>query len=292
MAVSSEQLATFGAIVDLGTFEAAARKLSVTPSAVSQRIRALESHVGQVLLVRSTPCRVTDAGAVLLRMARQQQMLEEEALGDLSGARMTTMNLPVAVNADSLATWFHELIEKSASWEDTTLQIHLEDETLSSRLLRQGEVLGAVTSDPAPVQGCSVQPLGKMRYLPVATPQFLQKWRLNSELPWASMPVVRFNANDHLPIRLLRAHGVKGNPPTPFIPSAEGYLAAVQAGLGWGMVPEDKLTEHLAARRLVRLHERDKVDILLYWQHWRLSSPRLERLTAAIASAAAASLRH
>ncbi len=81
MAVSSEQLATFGAIVDLGTFEAAARKLSVTPSAVSQRIRALESHVGQVLLVRSTPCRVTDAGAVLLRMARQQQILEEEALG-------------------------------------------------------------------------------------------------------------------------------------------------------------------------------------------------------------------
>lgn len=291
MAVSSEQLATLITIVDLGTFEAAARELSVTPSAVSQRIRGLESHVGQVILVRASPCRVTEAGAVLLRMARQQRLLEDEALGELSGTGRTAVNLPVAVNADSLATWFRALLQEAGSWEDTTLQIHLEDETLSSRLLRQGEVLGAITSDPAPVQGCSVQALGKMRYLPVATPEFLRRWRRPSGLPWGSMPVVRFNADDQLPLRLLRARGIKESPPTPLIPSAEGYLAAVQAGLGWGMVPEEQLAEHLAAGRLVRLHERDKADILLYWQHWRITSPRLERLTAAITSAAGASLR-
>ena len=204
---------------------------------------------------------------------------------------MTGMVLPVAVNADFLATWFIRPMEAGARWEDVTLQIHLEDEDLSSRLLRLGEVMGAVTSSPGSVQGCAVQSLGKMRYVPVATSKFLERWRSEWGLQWASMPVVRFNATDHLQQRLLDAHDVKGNPPTPFIPSAEGYLAAVLAGLGWGMVPENQLTDHLDERRLVLLNDRDKIDVPLYWQYWRIPSPRLERLTATIMDVARSTLR-
>lgn len=49
------QLATFQAVIEGGSFEAAARTLHVTPSAVSQRIKALEQAVGQVLVRRRTP---------------------------------------------------------------------------------------------------------------------------------------------------------------------------------------------------------------------------------------------
>ena len=291
MSVRGEHLAALMAVVDLGTFEAAARRLSVTPSAVSQRIRALESHVGQLVLVRATPCRETSAGAVLLRMARQYQLLETEALSELADAHAPRLTLAVAVNADSLATWFMQVVAECASWDDVTLQLRLEDEDNSSELLHAGQVVGAVTSDPVAVAGCSIDALGQMRYLPVATPQFLQTWRRSSGLKWASMPVIRFNVKDDLQQRLLDAHRVTQTPPTSMIPSAEGYLAAVRAGLGWGLVPEAQLGEDLTSRRLVRLNGQDKVDVPLYWQRWRIRSPRIERLTATIRAEATTSLR-
>lgn len=291
MSIRPEQLAALVAIVDEGTFDAAARRLSVTPSAVSQRIRALESQVGQVLLLRTTPSRTTEAGAVLLRLARQQQLLEREAVAELSGGEGAgATNLPVAVNADSLATWFRAVLEECASWGDVTVRLHVEDQDHSSALLRAGTVLGAVTSDPVAVQGCSVERLGTMRYLPVATPHLARRWAKGRGLDWAGMPVVRFNAKDDLQHRLLSARGVVGAPPTHIVPSSEGFVAAVRAGLGWGVVPEAQLDDDLESGRLVLLSSREHVDVPLYWQRWRLRSLAVDRVTAAV-RAAAASLR-
>ncbi|MFD1505179.1 LysR family transcriptional regulator ArgP [Georgenia yuyongxinii] len=293
MQVRPEQLAALVAIVDEGTFEAAARRLSVTPSAISQRIRALETQVGQVLLVRTTPSRTTEAGGVLLRLARQQQVLEHEALAALStgdageAATAGTMDLAVAVNADSLATWFAEVLSTCASWGDVTVRLHVEDEGHSAALLRTGEVLGAVTSDPVAVQGCSVERLGTMRYLPVATPELARRWTKGRGTDWARMPVVRFNAKDDLQHKVLAAHGVTGTPPTHIVPTSQGFLAAVRAGLGWGAVPEAQLGDDLETGRLTRLSSRDRVDVPLYWQCWRMRSQSVERITEAVRVAAA-----
>src|SRR5690606_22366386 len=181
-----EQLAALVAIVDHGTFDAAAHHLSITPSAVSQRIRALESEVGRVLLVRATPVRTTEAGAVVLRLARQQRLLETEALSDLAAGESARIDLPVAVNADSLATWFTAAIGACAQWGGITLRLHVEDEDHSATLLRAGAVLGAVTSDPVPVQGCEVERLGVMRYLPVATPELARRHARGRGYDWAA----------------------------------------------------------------------------------------------------------
>jgi LysR family transcriptional regulator, chromosome initiation inhibitor len=291
MQVRPEQLAALVAIVDEGTFEAAARRLSVTPSAISQRIRALETQLGQVLLVRTTPSRTTQAGAVLLRLARQQQVLEREALAELApadNADAAPMDLAVAVNADSLATWFVRVLGTCASWGDVTVRLHVEDEGHSAALLRTGEVLGAVTSDPVAVQGCSVERLGTMRYLPVAAPELARRWAKGRGVDWAGMPVVRFNAKDDLQRRMLAAHGVRAAPPTHVVPSSQGFLAAVRAGLGWGAIPEAQLGDDLAAGRLIRLNAHDRVDVPLYWQCWRLRSRSVERVTEAVRAAAAA----
>ena len=287
MNIRPEQLAALVAIVDEGTFDAAARRLSVTPSAISQRVRALESQVGQVLLLRTTPSRTTEAGAVLLRMARQQQLLEREALAELSGGdEAGATNLPVAVNADSLATWFRAVLEECASWGDVTVRLHVEDQDHSSALLRSGTVLGAVTSDPVAVQGCSVERLGTMRYLPVARADLARRWAKGRGVDWAGMPVVRFNAKDDLQDRVLSSHGVTSAPPTHVVPSSEGFVAAVRAGLGWGAVPEDQLDDDLETGRLVRLSSPDRVDVPLYWQRWRLRSRAVDRITAAVRAAA------
>lgn len=280
-----EHLRALAAVIDEGTFEAAADRLHISPSAVSQRIKALEKSAGQVVVRRAVPCTPTEAGAALLRLARQVQLLEAEARQAL-GAAAPAAATPVAVNADSLATWFLPVLRDAAGWTDSTLNLHVEDQDHSSRLLRQGDVLGAVTADPAPVNGCRAVRLGAMRYVPAAAPGLRERFTAPGGVDWQSMPVLHFNAKDDLQRGFLASRGPGHEPPSHTVPSSEAFVAAVRAGLGWGMVPELQVGSDLADRRLVLLDEQAHRDVVLYWQSWTLQSERLDRLTSAVRRAA------
>jgi LysR family transcriptional regulator (chromosome initiation inhibitor) len=289
MDVNPGQLDALVAIADHGSFEAAARQLHITPSAVSQRIRALEGAAGQVLISRGTPCRPTPHGEWLVRLGRQTRFLYEEAAAALRTA--ATVELPVAVNADSIAAWFRDVLAEAAAWEGTALRLHIEDQAYSQDLLRRGDVLAAITSDPAAVQGCTVDHLGALRYRPAATPALAERWRLGESPDWAAMPTVIFNAKDDLQHEQLRRYGVEQGPPVVHqVPSSADFYAAVSLGLGWGMLPEPQAAADLASGKLVLLSA-DVIDIPLYWQRWRLDSPLLAALTAAVRTAAARHLR-
>jgi len=279
MRLQPDQLATLLAIIDTGTFEAAARRLHITPSAVSQRVKALESEVGHVVVVRTSPCRATPTGESLVRLARQQALLATETMAELSPSGGSRIDLPIAVNADSMSTWFGGVVAACAGWDEIVLRLHVEDQDHSAQLLRSGEVLGAVTSDPSPVQGCSTEPLVTMRYLPAATPALIERHRAGRGIDWAAMPVVRFNDKDDLQQRILERHAVTSPPPTHEVPDGAGFVTAVAAGLGWGALLTTQLAPLLASGDLVRLGTRDRVDVPLYWQRWRLPSAHLERLS-------------
>lgn len=283
-----EHLRALLAVIDHGTFEAAGAALRVTPSAISQRIKALESSTGRVLVQRSAPCRPTSAGEVLLRTARQMVLLEEDARAALGEGGAPALELPVAVNADSLATWFEPVLAAAATWSDTLLRLAVEDEEHSSEHLRRGHVLAAVSADPTPVAGCRTEVLGAMRYLPVAAPFVAERHRAGRGVDWERMPVLRFNAKDELQHSVLRRLGVTGSPPCSHVPSSEGFLAAVRAGLGWAMVPEAQLGDDLETGRLVLLRRRAHVDVTLHWQVWSLQTPRVGRLSDAVRQAARA----
>ena len=291
MDLNPGQLDALVAIADHGSFDAAARQLNVTPSAVSQRIRALEAAAGQVLISRGSPCRPTAHGEWLVRLGRQTRFLHDEAAQAIAAAAV--LELPVAVNADSLAGWFRDVLAVAAAWDGTALQLRVEDQGYSQQLLRRGDVLAAVTSDPAPVQGCRADPLGALRYLPAAAPAVAARWP-DAAAPgaagrrqWALMSAVVFNGKDDLQYELLRRHGVTRRPPVVHqVPSTADFHAAVQLGLGWGMLPEPQARPGLADGSLVRLSD-DVIDVPLYWQRWRLDSPRLAALTAAVRQAAA-----
>ena len=286
-----EQLRALAAIIDEESFEAAADALRITPSAVSQRIKALERSVGQIVVRRGSPCTTTEAGSALLRMARQVQLIEAEtrdALGSGVASRTVT---PIAVNADSLATWFVPVLGEAAQWTDTTLDLRVEDQDHSSRLLRQGDVIAAITSDPSPANGCRTELLGHMRYLPAATPELRERFQSDYGADFARMPVLQFNAKDDLQQRFVQAHGVQQLPPKHLIPSSEAFLAALRAGLGWGMIPELQLGSDLTDGSLVLLAEEEHEDVPLYWQTWTLNSERLNRLTASVRRAGVRHLR-
>ena len=288
MELNPSQLEALVAIADCGSFEAAARSLHVTPSAVSQRIRALETSVGQVLVSRGTPCLPTPRGARLVQLGRQTRLLYDEA-GQELGA-ITSVELPVAVNADSLGTWFRGVLAEAAGWDATAVRLHVEDEAYSQELLRRGDVLAAVTSDPVAVQGCAVEPLGAMRYVPAATPEFAARWRAERGLDWAAMPVVTFNDKDDYQRQQLKRRGVTGLPPVVHrIPSTSDFREAVRLGLGWAMLPSAHVGPDLESGRLERLSG-DSIDVPLHWQRWRLDSPRLVALTEAVHRVARQSL--
>ena len=283
-----DQLRALLAVVDEGTFEAAAGALGITPSAVSQRIKALEAAAGRVLVERSAPVRATAAGTAVVRTARQMVLLADQLRADLGEGGSAPVELPVAVNADSLATWFEPVLATAAGWPDALLHLEVEDEEYSADHLRRGAVVGAVTADPTPVAGCRTEPLGSMRYLPVASAGLAAESVKGRGHDWERMPVLRFNAKDDLQHGLLRDLGIGVVPPTSQVPSSEGFAAAVRAGLGWAMLPEAQVGDDLDTGRLVLLRQREHRDVPLYWQAWTLRTARIDRLGEAVHEAARA----
>lgn len=285
------QLRALEAAVEHGTFDAAAHALHVTPSAISQRLRALEVQTGRVLLVRSKPIRPTAAGETVLRLAREVALLAAEtgaALGDPeTGDRPP--RLVVAVNADSLATWVLPALAPLAG--EICFHLRREDEGRTSELLRSGDAIAAISSDAEPVAGCVVRQLGSMRYAPVATPEFADRWFPDGPSAQAlrRAPVVLFDREDPLQHRWLRPiAGADADPPSHMVPASTEFAAAVRAGMGWGMLPATQLGR---GGEVVELMPGAFVDVPLYWQHSRLRTPSLDRLTEAVVTAARAALR-
>ncbi|MCZ2838655.1 LysR family transcriptional regulator ArgP [Modestobacter sp. VKM Ac-2985] len=277
------QLRALEATVRTGTLDAAAGALHVTPSAISQRIKALETTTGRVLLVRSRPVQPTESGQALLRLARQIDLLTADATRELDGAGHGRVSLPIAVNADSLATWVLPALAPLAG--ELVLDLHRADQAHTSALLRSGTVMAAVTGDAAPVPGCSATRLGSMRYRPMAAPAFARRWFADGGTAesLARAPVVVFDRSDDLQHAHLRARGVDpAQPPMHFVPSSADFLTAVRLGMGWGMVPDLQDTEG----GLVVLDPAGAVDVVLHWQQWRLRSPSLDRVADAVLAAA------
>ena len=290
-----DQVRTLLAVVDAGTFDAAARTLGVTPSAVSQRVKALEQRTGRVLLLRSKPVRLTDSGTAVVRFARQLAHLERDArmaLGMAGEGEPTTLS--IAVNADSLATWLLPALARVPQRFNICFDLHREDQDYTTDLLREGRVMAAITSSPTPVQGCIVRRLGRMAYRPCASHDFVARWLAHGPLrqTLGDAPVVLFDRKDDLQGRFIRKlthrEGVSGV--RHYIPANEAFLDAVASGLGWGMIPRSQLTSRPAAMSLVDLAPDLALDVPLYWQQWRLDSPALAAVAEAVIAAGSAGL--
>ncbi len=290
--MNTVHLETLLAILDEGSFENASLALSISPSAVSQRVKALEKTVGRVLVSRTQPAVATEAGEVLVQAARKMTLLQDETRQQLS-ERLAEIPLTIAINADSLSTWFPPVFAKVGTWGGATLKLRIEDEAHTLSMLRRGDVLGAVTREGEPVAGCEVVELGTMRHLSVATPALRDRYTSEGVVDWEQLPVLRFGPKDVLQDRDLegRVERPHGRRRISIVPSAEGFGEAIRLGLGWGLLPEAQAAPMLAAGDVIQLDDQ-VVDTPLYWQRWRLESRLLARLTDAVVDAAHSGLRN
>ncbi len=285
-------LAALAAVVREGSFERAARSLHVTPSAVSQRIRLLEERVGCALVVRAQPCRATETGRRLCRHLDQVRLLEQDlqgALPALAPEGVGRVPLPVAVNADSLATWFAPAVAAFAAEAPVLMDVAVDDQDHTAGWLRSGAVLAAVTAAAHPAAGCSSRPLGAMRYLAAASPAFVQR-HFAAGVGAGSLaraPSLVFNAKDELQARWVRRLCHRHvELPRHTLPSSQAFVSAALAGMGWGLHPQVLVAPALRDGSLVELVPGLTLDVPLHWQQARAASALLEGLTKQVLAAA------
>jgi len=292
-------LSAVAAVAREGSFERAARVLHVTPSAVSQRVKLLEERLGAVLIVRGQPCTATEIGARICRHAELVSVLVSELRRELpmlpkDSADTPHASLRIAVNADSLGTWFIQAMADFGREDAALLNLTLADEDHTAEWLRRGYVLGAVTSVGTAVAGCRIRRLGALRYVATASPKFVRRWFAEGVTAeaLARAPSLLFDSNDRLQ-ELWARRIVRRDVTLPVhrIPSTHAFIDAALAGVGWGMNPLALVRAQLKAGSLVELLPDTSVDVPLYWQAARLKVPVLERLTGSVVRAAAAALQ-
>jgi LysR family transcriptional regulator (chromosome initiation inhibitor) len=293
MKIDPRRSEAFLAAVDSGSLEQAAIQLRITPSAVSQRISALEQDMGTPLLVRTRPCRPTAPGMRLLQFLRRRALLEAEFVAELDNDA-GPVRVALAVNNDTLATWLLPVLAPILVEERLFVEFVLDNQGHTFALLEQGQAVACVSGEPEPMRGCSVSPLGLMRYRMVAAPAFAQRWfpgGMNREAA-RHAPVMVFDRKDTLQTNFLLQHfGLpEGAYPFHYVPASDPYVQAIRLGLGYGMLPLEQCSAMLQSGALLDLTPDLYVDVPLYWHAWQIQPARLERMGAALLKAARAVL--
>ncbi|WP_245714294.1 LysR family transcriptional regulator ArgP [Janthinobacterium psychrotolerans] len=281
-------LAALDAVVEQGSFEKAASALSITQSAVSHRLRALEEASGELLVIRSQPPQATARGHRLIAHYRQVLLLEAGLQAE-APEPAALPQLAIAANADSAATWLLEALASVLAEPVCRVEVLLDDQDQTLRQLREGRVVGCITSSPDAVAGTSVVALGVMSYRCVATPAFARRWfadGLNAQSV-AVAPAVIYNRSDTLHGRYLAQMGLDQDVPHSYFPSAQGFVAFIQAGFGYGMAPVIQVREELADGRLIDLAPGTQVPVALYWHRWNIQTALTRTLNDAIVATAA-----
>ncbi|WP_110948569.1 LysR family transcriptional regulator ArgP [Pseudomonas bohemica] len=283
-------LSALAAVVEQAGFERAAQVLGLSQSAVSQRIKLLEARIGQPVLVRATPPIPTEIGRRLLNHVQQVRLLERDLQNvvpalDEGGA---PERLRIALNADSLATWWAQAVGDFCTEHHVLIDLVVEDQDVGLKRMRAGEVAACLCGSERPVAGARSLLLGAMRYRALASPEFIARHFPEGFTPQAlaRAPALVFGPDDFLQHRYLQSLGIEGGFQHHLCPSSEGFIRMTEAGMGWGLVPELQVREQLASGTLVQLLSDRCIDVPLYWHHWRNGGQLLTRLTDHLAKKA------
>lgn len=276
-------LSALAAVVEQAGFDRAAQVLGLSQSAISQRIKLLEARVGQPVLVRETPPAPTEIGRRLLNHVQQVRLLERDLQSVVPALDEEGLpdRLRIALNADSLATWWAEAVGDFCAEQHLLLDLIVEDQTVGLKRMRAGEVAACLCASERPVAGARSVLLGAMRYRALASPAFIARHFPDGvraeQLP--RTPALVFGPDDFLQHRYLALLGVDGAFEHHLCPSSEGFIRLTEAGLGWGLVPELQVREQLQRGVLRELLPDKPIDVPLYWHHWRNGGQLLNLLT-------------
>lgn len=285
--IDYKQLKALSTVIEEQNFEKAALRLHVTQSAVSQRIKQLEEVIGQTLVIRSHPICPTRAGQALLKHYRQIEMLQNEVMSELNPTLQSGhIRLAIAVNADSLATWFLPAVDPILRQHKILFDLKVDDQDQTQQLLRSGEVMGCITSSSSPLQGCHCIPLGVVVYRCLASPEYVNHYLSNgcNRNNLMQAPIVEYNHKDALQHRYLNRFFdlSPGDYPTHRVPSYSAFIDMAVRGFAAGMIPDQQADFHMKTGQLVDINPGYYLSVPLYWHVWNLKTPLENELTDAL----------
>jgi LysR family transcriptional regulator (chromosome initiation inhibitor) len=268
-------------VIQEGGFEKAASFLNLTQSAVSQRVRLLEDRTGKILLSRATPPQTTTAGEQLVKHYLQVKLLEDGLNKELdSPDGQEPVRLAVGVNADSLASWFLSAVGSLLSDGRLLIDLRVDDQEQTHKLLKEGAVVGCISDKPTAIQGCRVESLGQMKYRLLASPEFVDQWFPDglTHAVCQSAPAVIYNRKDQLHYTFLKQalSGAVKVPVVHYVPAPEQFLQMIGDGYAYGMVPDWQSEMFRTSGRLVEVCDTVQVGVDLYWHCWNLASAPLQ----------------
>ncbi len=292
--IELRHLQALAAVVEQQGFEKAAERLAITQSAVSQRVRNLETQVGHKVLVRSTPPVLTQKGELVLAHYQQVAHLQHDLSLQLSEGEQKWQRMSIGTNADSLATWLLDALDPLLVKHQLLLDLQIDDQDRTHEMLRRGEVLGCISSSPDAIAGCNCVPLGSMVYRCLITPEY-RKTHFPDGITREALelaPCIEFNAKDELQRSYLKQHfDCDYQIPKHRIPSTESYLDFIVRGWAWGMVP-DAQSDQLRKKGLVEeLIPGNTLETPLYWHIWNLRTQLHRDLTDQLCRKAEAILK-
>lgn len=281
------------AVIQWRHFESAANKLCITQSAVTQRIKTLEKYYGEPLLVRSSPPKPTPLGEQLIAHYKRVLILEDSLNTEHSNNKPKG-TLSIALNRDSLETWFLKNLQQIDIMDNITLNIIADDQEKTLAYLRQGMVSACLATSKTPITGGVAHYLGDMAYHLVCSPDYAQRYfysRKQSE--WFRDSVaLQFDNNDHLHQKYLDKyfsnHDVEIN--YHVIPSVYGFKSYALQGYGYGLIPKIDIEPELQNKTLIDLLPNQTWRIPLYWHHWELESEIYQQFNRSLIQEARKSL--
>lgn len=277
-----------------GSFERAAKAIGVTSSAVSQRIKTLEERYGGIMIHRGMPTKISKLGASFCRHAEKVQLLEHDFVGlserDYLSNSKGPISLHIAVNDDSLSSWFEEVLSSELSFDEKyLLSITIADQDFSQDTMLQHHVLAAVCSEKEPIQGYKSFYLGDHIYRATASQTFMDRYFPVEVTRDALMraPALRYSPKDDLQLQWLESvFGESFLLPSHMLPSSYGFVNACRNSVAWGMNPALMVDDHIQSGELVELIEGAVLAKPLYWHVSRAILESISDLTDRVVTAA------
>lgn len=281
-------LQALAAVIENGGFERAGEALGLTQSAVSQRLKSLEVRLGQPLLTRHPELKATPAGQKLLNHFQQVQLLERDLRQTIPTLTEESSRLRIAINADSVATWWAAAVGDFCRHEGLLLDLVIEDQDVGLKRMREGDVAACLCSSSQAIAGARTVPIANVSYWPLASPDYARRFFPAGPTPAAfeAAPAIVFGPNDQLQHRFLADCGYHGRFPYHLCPSSEGFVQMARAGIGYGMIPQRQAKPWIESGELINLARGHELTVPLYWHFWRHSGELLQRLTQILERAA------
>lgn len=283
MSLDYRGLEALYAIQEVQSFEGAAKKLHITQSAISQRIKALETYYGEPVLTRTFPYHPTELGKRLIGHFKRISLLEEELNKEIKRSD-AMQRIAIAINRDSLETWFIEWIKKSDLLGSILIEVIADDQERTIDYLKNGLVSAALSTSEREILGGKVQFVGNMEYVLTATPEFVENYLTKGPKSLLTAPALKFDLNDQLHEKYLEKffnlNGKEIN--YHVVPSVHGFKQMALSGFAYGLIPRIDIEKELKSNKLVEIYSNKVWKVPLYWHYWTIESKAYQKFNQEI----------